>query len=66
MKYKITKGLMVCMVGFDLFLHIQQLITKSYWINFPSWNIYNTFWIAFWGLFLILLLVIFKNDKEGD
>ena len=58
---KITKGLMVGMVGFDLFLHIYQLITKSYCLYFPSWNVYNSFWVAYWGLFLILLLIVFKR-----
>jgi len=65
MKHKIIKGLMVVMVSFDLFLHIQQLITKSYLLMFSSWNTYNYFWVAFWGLFLVLLIISFKGGKNG-
>ena len=59
------KSLLVGMVVFDLFLHIWQLVTKSYLIFFQG-NTYDFFWTSYWTIFLILLVYEFYwRSKNG-
>jgi len=56
------KGLLIGMVAFDLFLHIWELIKGT---HFVIWLHYNPFWVAYWGIFLVLLVyeLYLKRNK---
>ena len=52
------------MLGFDIFLHLQQILTKTYLVIFPSRLVYDLFWASYWGIFLILLIFTTKKSAE--
>lgn len=54
------RALLVGMVVFDLFLHLYQIISGSFFITFDA-NNYDLFWTGYWSLFLIMLMYQFRQ-----
>ena len=51
-------------IGFDLVLHIYQLVLKKYLVYFPD-PVYDYFWTIGWGVMLVLVIsAIILRGKE--
>lgn len=48
-------AIVAAFIGFDLVLHIYQLVVKKYLVYFPD-PVYDYFWTIVWGVMLVLII----------